>query len=281
MKLPQVTRLRRTLGAAACVRERMRFVGRELRGVRSEHGYRLRGSGLTAQIRHPLLDMWVLEEIFRFGAYEPPEQVIEAMGPLGGRPRILDLGGHVGLFALSVLTRFEYATVVSLEPDPRNAPVLRRCIEANGLGHRWRLVEACAATREGPVEFESDFHLSGVAGRGGQLAGKHAEIGDAFGFMQGTPLMSSERHVVQARDVLPLTTEADLLKIDIEGGEWEILADPRFADTSAIAVVLEYHAAYTDEPDARGAARGLLAEAGFETLVSRDEGGAGVIWAWR
>lgn len=255
-------------------------MGRELRGARSQREYRLRGSGLVAQIRHPLLDMWVLEEVFRLGAYRPPKRVAEALGAFRGGPRILDLGGHVGLFALYMLGRYAGATIVSLEPDPRNAPVLRNCIEANGLDDRWSLVEACAATRDGHVDFDSDFHLSGVAG-GGELAEKHAEIGAAFPFLQGTALLSSQRHVVEARDVLPLTAGADLLKIDIEGGEWELLSDSRFAETSAVAVVLEYHGAYSDEPEARSAAYRLLEAAGFEVLSCRDEGATGVIWAAR
>lgn len=55
-------RVRRTLGAASCVGERSRFVAHELRDQRALEHYHLRGSGLVAQVRHPLLDMWVLEE---------------------------------------------------------------------------------------------------------------------------------------------------------------------------------------------------------------------------
>ena len=33
----------------------------------------------------------------------------------------------------------------------------------------------------------------------------------------------------------------DLLKMDIEGGEYELLSDPRFADLAAGAIVMEWH----------------------------------------
>jgi hypothetical protein len=46
---------------------------------------------------------------------------------------------------------------------------------------------------------------------------------------------------VPVRDVFPYMQECDLLKIDIEGGEWGLLADPRFASTSAKALVMEVH----------------------------------------
>ncbi len=243
--------------------------------------YTLRESGLRAQIRHPLLDMWVLEELFRFGAYEPPRQVGETLDLLGRPPRILDLGGHVGLFGLFAFGRFDGVSVVSFEPDPRNAQVLRRCIEANALGERWRLVEACAGTGEGTVEFDSAFHLSGVARGGRELAGKRDEISAAFPFMAGAPLLSPERHVVAVQDVLPAAMDVDLLKIDIEGGEWEILSDPRFKATAAVALVLEYHATENEGSGACARAHELLGGAGFQTRQAAQDGDAGVIWAWR
>ena len=42
-------------------------------------------------------------------------------------------------------------------------------------------------------------------------------------------------------DVFPYLAAADLVKIDIEGSEWEILADARFAGIAARVLVLEYH----------------------------------------
>ena len=43
--------------------------------------------------------------------------------------------------------------------------------------------------------------------------------------------------------------EADLVKIDIEGGEWPILTDPRFAQLPTPALVIEYHPAGCPGPD--------------------------------
>ena len=171
--------------------------------------------------------------------------------------------------------------MVPFEPYPRNAQVLRRCIEANALGERWRLVEACAGTSEGTVEFDSAVHLSGVASGGRELAGKRDEISAAFPFMAGTPLLSPERHVVAVQDVLPAAMEVDLLKIDIEGGEWQILSDPRFKATAAAGLALEYHATDGDGSGARAKAHRLLDGAGFQTLQGTHDEQAGVIWAWR
>src|SRR4051794_874896 len=111
-------RLARTVGAARCVREPLRFAGRDLSGRARTDAYRLRGSELRAVIRHPLLDLWVLEEIFRGGGYAMPATVEQRLRSLAGPPRVLDLGAHVGLFGLWFLTRFEHARLSSFEPDP-------------------------------------------------------------------------------------------------------------------------------------------------------------------
>ena len=49
--------------------------------------------------------------------------------------------------------------------------------------------------------------------------------------------------------MFPHLHDADLLKIDIEGGEWPLLTDARFGELKVPAIVLEYHA--YDSPAAR------------------------------
>ena len=273
-------RLRRTLGAAACVRERWRFVMTELRDKDTQSQYRLRQSGLAVNMRHPLLDMWVLEEVFRHGAYELPDGPAHALHRLGRAPVVADLGGHIGLFGLFVLSQFPDARIESYEPDPDNARVLADTIEANGRRGAWRLIEACAATADGSIEFDSSFHLSGIA-RGSALESKQEQVAAAFPFLSGRRLLTPERRRVQARDAFPHLLGADLIKMDIEGGEWEILADPRFAEIGASALVLEYHPPYGPHADAEAVVRGHLARAGLESgpVIPGDD--AATLWAWR
>jgi FkbM family methyltransferase len=275
-------RIRRTFGAASCVRESARFVVNELRDVPMTRQYRLRTSGLRAQVRHPLLDMWLVEETFRFRTYEPPAEVVAALDRLGRPIRIADLGGHVGFFGLFVHQSFPVADVVSFEPDPDNARLLMRCIEANGLQERWRVVEACAATGEGVVEFASSYHLSRMAPASERpLDEMQRRITSAFPFMEGTALVGSEHRQVASVDVFPFLADVDLVKMDIEGTEWEILADGRFAELDAAAVVLEYHPTYAPEPDAEALVMRELARAGFEVGAPVRGWDAGLIWAWR
>lgn len=275
-------RIRRTLGAGSCTQEPFRFAAAELRDRPAEAGYRLRGSSLTARVRHPLLDMWALEEVFRFRAYDPPPEATAALRGLGRPPRVLDLGGHIGYFGLFARMLYPDARVTSFEPDPANAAVLSRCIAANGLEDRWELVQACAATGDGEVEFASDYHLSRVLGDATEgIDEMHRRIGAAFPFLEQTALLTTERRRVAARDVFGFLADADFVKMDIEGGEWPLLADARLADLTAAAVVLEYHPVYATGPDPEGQVASALRGAGYATAAPERSHDAGVIWAWR
>ncbi|MBV9836690.1 MAG: FkbM family methyltransferase, partial [Solirubrobacterales bacterium] len=258
-------RIRRTLGAARCVRERARFVVNELRDTPTVGQYRLRGSGLLALVRHPLLDMWGLEEVFRFRAYEPPRALAGALASLPRPLRILDLGGHAGYFGLFILGLFPDCRITSFEPDPDNARILRRCVAANAFGDRWQVIEAAGATSDGTAEFCSSFHLSRVAhSPDPYLQELQRRLGGVFPFLRGTALLGAEGLLVQCRDVLPLLGDADLIKLDIEGGEWEILGDPRFREAGVGAIVLEYHPAYGPGEDAEATVARALTGAGLE-----------------
>jgi hypothetical protein len=85
------------------------------------------------------------------------------------------------------------------------------------------------------------------------------------------------------QDVLDQVAAADLVKIDIEGGEWEILLDPRFAESPPRALVLEYHAAGCPTDDPRAAALDALRGAGMQVqpLWHDAAAGVGMAWAWR
>ena len=275
-------RVRRTLGAASRVRERARFVVNELRDLPVVGEYRLRDADLLARVRHPLLDMWVFEEIFRFRVYDPPMPVARRLDALPDPVRVVDLGGHVGLFGLFIRSIFPDAVVTSLEPDPGNAAELARCIEANALHDRWTLIEACAATSDGTVDFASNFHLSRAGpGGDGALEQFHAELGGVFPFLRDTNLLQADHRQVESRDVFPLLADADLVKMDIEGSEWEILADPRWSELQATAVVLEYHDMYTGAADAAQATAEALERAGYQTGPPQSSGPAGTMWAWK
>lgn len=237
--------------------------------------YRLRGTELVLHTRHSWLDDLVFDEVFRQRLYEPPQQVVRILDSLRHPPRIVDLGGHLGFAALCFLRRYPDAKLIAFEPDPGNAQILRQTVTANGLQDSWQVVEACAGTKSTTVPFVAGAgarsHLPRVRGLGPESV---VDSEDAA--------MGGEEIRVAAQDALPLIATAELLKIDIEGGEWKILEDERFADAAPPTLALEYHAR-GDLAAGTADIRTLLGKAGYVLGPIRERPGLGdgTLWAWR
>lgn len=272
-------RLRTSWRAARPLHGAIGFVVREQlreRPTPRAGGYRLRASGLTVFLRHRTRDLYIFKEVFGSadepGGYEPPAAPAAMLDRAHG-PSVLDLGGNIGLFGAFVMGRWPGATLHSFEPDPMNLQMLQRVISANRLQQRWTVTPAAVAAQDGTLEFVSGlFGESQIAG----LAGA-ANRGPAPAALTDGRTIS-----VAAVDLFAQDHDVDLIKMDIEGGEWPILNDPRLADLRARAIVLEWHAAACPEPDARAAALARLAAAGYTGLhESEDFGYRGLVWAWR
>ena len=236
------------------VTQPMRFALNELRRSPTPETYPLRRSGVRVALRHGTPDVLILDEVFSQDPYEPPEAAVLALEKLERPLRVLDLGANIGLFGAWALGRFPVASIHAVEPDPENAAVHERTIEANLGRADWRLTRAYATVSAGKVRLHAgDFTTSRLAAAG------------------------EESIMVPAIDVLPLLSETDLVKIDIEGAEWPILLDQRFAASRATALVLEYH------DDARSRAESALRAPGYrvEETARNDRYRTGVIWAWR
>ncbi len=238
------------------VRELWRFKWREHRGRQLVGSYHTRG-GVSYRIRHATRDVGIFAEVFIAGEYDPPPAVLARLKELGRAPRILDLGANIGLFAAYCREHWPDAAITAVEPDPENLVLLR----ATALAAKAVVVPACAATREGTVRFVA-----------GEFAESHVAGADC----------SEETIELACVDTFRFAQAADLVKIDIEGSEWEILDDPRFAELGAQALAMEWHDIGCPHPDPRAAAHAALEQAGFEVLCeNRPLASNGTIWALR
>ncbi|MDQ3935825.1 MAG: FkbM family methyltransferase [Actinomycetota bacterium] len=264
---PSLRRFKGGLWYGEMVRERRLFALREGLGGTGRGTYRLRTTGLRVVVRHGRYDPWALHEVIRAGEYTPPRPLVTM---IGREPRrVVDLGANVGFFGIHTLATYPGASVVGFEPDPDNAASMRAAIRLNGLEDRWELIEAAASNEDGELRFY------GGRGSNSRLA-REGEVE-----VEGTV-------TVPAVDVFRWLDDVDLLKIDIEGGEWAILGDPRFARARPRAVVLEYHSLMCPQDNPRRAVRELLEGAGYVThSPPADENpedepfwGVGVMWGW-
>ena len=244
------------------VREWPALVRRELRGRERVSAYRLRGSGLTFHVRHGTDDLAGIQEVFAQRNYLPPDPAMAILRrrAADGSLSVVDLGGNLGLFALQAFELFPDARVVSFEPDPGNARLLETTIEANAREESWTLVRACAGVAEREVTF---------------LPGRHLES-------MRVEEPSAQTVTLPELDVFPYLEGCDWLKIDIEGGEWAIFADPRFAQLRIPVIALEYHAHLCPSDEPRELLGDLLTGAGY-TVADFEERtpGIGETWAWQ
>ena len=215
-------------------------------------------SGQIIVVRHRTRDLDIVAEVLIAPhAYEPPPAIA---AELGGPLRILDLGANIGTFGAFALGRWNVDRMRSFEPDPANAALLNDTIALNHANHRWSAHQAAVSNASGHMTFVS-----------GQFAeSRRAEQGEA-----GIDVMML--------DLFTLGDDTDLLKIDIEGGEWAILSDPRMVDLQARVIVIEWHWRFAPRADAHAAALDLLERAGYEVHADRVEprAGTGLVWASR
>ncbi len=264
---------------ARTVRPAAAFFLRELSRRREIHGYRLRENGLLVNIRHGTGDVVTLGEVFHDHQYTPTPEIDAALGEVTS---VLDLGANIGLFGAFAAARWPHAEIVAFEPDPANAELHERTIAVNGLQQRWRLVRAAAAAAPGRAEFVSGgVALSHLADARERDPGEDDQAGDdANGereLLSGAVTIDVELH-----DIVAELGATDLLKMDIEGGEWAILGDARFREHPPRAVVLEYHPRFCPGDDPASAAETALAQAGLRVQsIWRGADGHGMLWAWR
>jgi FkbM family methyltransferase len=242
------------------VRESASFTVRELREADSAHVYRVRASGLRALIAHGTPDVLTLDQAFYQHVYEPPETVVSTLQALDRPLRAIDLGANIGIWGLWLHGRFAVERLIALEPDPENAAKHRSQIELNHLGDSWELVQAAATCVDGPVVFTTGQATTGRIGEPGEIGTVEVAGRDSFSLLDGI----------------------DLLKIDIEGAEWPMLADPRLPQIEVPVVMLEYHPHGAPTANPAEDARRALAGAGFETLPMHGApDGTGIVWGWR
>jgi FkbM family methyltransferase len=242
---------------ASIVEDRLRFAWAELASD-AVLTHRLRESNVVVTVRHGTGDILILDEIFFQHEYELPAEVERALRVVD-RPKVIDVGANTGLFGAWLLTEFPLAEIVSVEPSPENLDILEQTVEHNRANADWRVVRAAVGTARGTATFS-------LAGTATSHLAREGETGSS----------------VDVVDFFELARSADLVKLDIEGGEWPILADPRLASLAA-ALVLEFHADGCPDRDPKQAAMRALERAGFTVRANaeRPRLGTGVLWAWR
>ena len=162
-------------------------------------------------------DLWTVREVFLEQSYRLPVNVQPQV--------IIDLGANIGLTSLWFATVFNPSVIIAVEPMPENVALAR--LNLHGNGYMVDLLEAAVVAHPGAVGFERNArHSLGKVKRGGDLQVAGVTMND---LLDRTP-----------------DGQADLVKMDIEGGEEELLlGDVAWARRVGM-VVAEMHPTLVD-----------------------------------
>jgi FkbM family methyltransferase len=173
---------------------------------------------------------------------------------------VIDLGAHVGSFSVRIALENQPWSIVALEPDPDAFELLQRNL---GKGSISQLAIRCICAAVGPTTTVGWYSSSGSADWGGHIVAE--------------PTLSQANNrsvqILSLADVMEPEEEfaSVLMKMDIEGAEYETLYQSQPTDLSKVAILLiEYHPS-----DIAGhnfeSLNNFLERAGF-VLVWRDKG---------
>jgi FkbM family methyltransferase len=198
--------------------------------------------GLSITIRQNLWDARVVREIF----FARPYVRHVALAP---NPTIVDIGGYIGDFTLYAAKYLDASRVIVYEPTAENFAILTRNIEANGYGNRVIAVNKAVSDSD-----EVTLNVRTL---------DSGEVHVSAYWYQDSP-----QRKVQAVTLPDLLRAhrlefVDLVKIDCEGGEYDILsAVPQHVFARIRNIVFEYHPVEGFEAKLRRVLDGLQ-RAGF------------------
>lgn len=169
--------------------------------------------------------------------------------------RVVDLGANIGCSCLFWFREYPDCTVEAFEPHATHLEMLRENLRRNGLESRVVVYPVAAGVRKGRM-FLSDQGMSSRVSSESRPGDQSVPVVDFFEVMGDRPI--------------------DLLKIDIEGSEYSLLADPRFLKLPVRTLVLEWHATPDFPGDSGGVwCRQRLAVAGYVVEEHKS-----LLWGW-
>jgi FkbM family methyltransferase len=206
--------------------------------------------GFTIPFPNQAYALFLVHEVFVDASYAFPRRP---------RPRIIDCGANIGFSVLFFKAYAPDAAITAVEADPATLERLQQVLAVNGL-HDVDVRHAAIAASDGPVPF-----FAGEDDRGGLTASVYREWGGSIA-----------RQVPGIRLSSLVTGTVDLLKLDIEGAEYDAIDD--LIATGRIdlvqEIVIESHE-IASRPGGAARLASQLDAAGLQVTIERTDAAAG------
>jgi FkbM family methyltransferase len=229
----------RLIGRGAALPDRVRLAAMSARLHLEGRGVPLPGSQRELDVRlddetslRVRANDFVLFEVMGFGAYDVD------LSPLGRVDTVLDVGANIGLATIFLAARLPDASFICAEPSARSFALLERNLRRNVP--RARPVRAAVTAVPTTVVVQEGSHPGRTSVARAATAGAGASV-PGITIPQLLDAAGAER--------------ADLMKLDIEGGERELLASAGDWADRVGAVLAEIHAPLTVREAAEQLAR--------------------------
>ena len=167
--------------------------------------------------------IFTFEEIFKLGEYKAAEEKIK-----NAKNCVIDAGAQAGFFSLYARALNAEVKIIAIEPDEENLEAMVNNFSQNNIQDIEIVSSALAGTRSVRDFFVStDFHDHSLNKNLVKKIARKVKV-------QGLTLSDiREKYKIN---------QIDLLKMDIEGAEYEVLNSLHKADWEKInSIILEYH----------------------------------------
>lgn len=205
--------------------------------------------------QEPTTDLAIAYEIFVDKTYTCPHLLEPSSVHC-----IVDVGANVGFSLIFWLYQYPEAQILAYEPDPVHLEQIQRHLKFNQADKRVSLRPVAAGTEIGEMYLTNEGAKSKLCSHALENT-IQVTIVDWFNELKNCKI--------------------DLLKIDIEGGEYPLLSDPRFEQIKARTIVLEWHE-NNELSNAADWCINKLRSLGYDVLVqdSYQTTDAGLLWGF-
>jgi len=218
--------------------------------------YRLK-NGVEYKVRGKTTDRNVINEIWIHNSYTPERFKINQ------NDLVIDVGAHIGVFSIFASKKANNGKIYAFEPSPENYSLLKENIELN-KSHNITLIPKALSDKTGI----KDFFISEDDNKGNSSFYSKPKSSEKISVNTTSFSDFIKKHKIK---------EIDFMKIDCEGGEYDIFFNsPKSIIKKIKKISMEYHNINKKKNGLK--LKYFLENLGFD-IIMKTEGRKGMIYA--